>query len=242
MRAGIYNVQHGHPVPAHVSMILSRFDGLGIDVLALTEVADYVDALQARAARHGHTVLFKDGTTADRSQAFLVRKGVHIGRCWSIPIAATYYATNGDLRHSQPPYAATLNGIVFVVGHAPVGAWTTSKRGRRFVGPIRRRLAYRAYMLRLARVFRRAHHPVIAWCDWNCTPAARGRWSPNWLRTKVGGTFVRPGHSTGHGEIDYAIAGGIIAAACVTRGNPAGLPHSDHFLVTADLDVKGVRR
>ncbi|GAB2970377.1 hypothetical protein [Nocardioides montaniterrae] len=235
MKVGWYNVEYGHPVREHVAMILARFERERLDTMMLTEVADYAARLKIEAAKVGYALVTKGSTHAELNQAILVRGGVHIGKVWTIPMKASYFARNGDVRRSQPPLVARLNGINHVVVHAPVHAWVPGKGGRHFTGPIRRRLAYRAYMLRLARAVKRMAWPAIMGPDWNANPDTHGRWSPAWLAHKIGGEIVRPHASTGHGEIDFAITKGIRLTNVRVRPNPPGLPHSDHLLVTAQV-------
>lgn len=237
MKTGTYNVEHGHPVEPHVDMILSRFNGQHLDSLALTEVADYTAALDAAAKDSGYDLVWIDKALAVKNQALLVRHPHTVRHAWSATVKADYYAPGGAVRHSAAPLCVLADDGLTVVVHAPVTAWTTGHWvGRRFVGPLRRRLAYRKYMLRLVKIAKK--HPGIPirfQGDWNATPDTTGRWSPAWLAKKVGGTIVRPHANTGHGEIDFLIVVNCVGTDCHVVHNVPGRPHSDHLLVVATI-------
>lgn len=233
---GTYNVQYGHPIEAHAEMILKRFEDEKLDVLALVEVADYVHALSGRAELAGHHLIFEPGPGAVRNQALLVRGGHKVEHEHSIPMDATYFAPGGALRHSEPPLAVHVDGILYVVVHTPVGAWTPSLGGRRFLGPIRRRIAFHKYVDRLGVVF--VHHqgnPVVILGDWNTTPDASGNNSAKELAAQHGARVLRPGASTGHGEIDFFVVRGVIGAVHVVPNATNERERSDHLLVVGTI-------
>lgn len=232
---GTWNVEHGHPVKEHATTILRRQVEERVRVLALTELGDYAAALDGADPRR--VLLWVPGPENVKSQGLLVPVGAQVGQVRSIPTPATYRAPDGSLRRSACPLLAEVDGVLYVVVHAPVGAWTTGRwPGRRFVGPIRRRLAYRAYVRRLLRVFRaHPHTPLVVIGDWNATPDTRGRWSPEWLRRKAGAAYLRPHASTGHGEIDFALVRGVRGTLTVRHTHPEP---SDHLLVAGPIRKK----
>ena len=231
-RVGMYNVEYGHPVNEHARMIMKRFEDKQLDVLGLTEVADYVHALQKLAEDAGHRLLYVDGPENVKSQAILVRSGVKIGKVHSVPMAATYFATNGDVRRSCCPLVADLDDNIYAAVHAPVGAWTAGRGGRHFLGPIRRRIAFIRYVNRLVRIFKNhPGKPVRLLGDWNVTPDASGPNSAQSLCKRTGAHIIRPHASTGHGEIDFEVARDTSGELHVQPNEPK-LPRSDHFLVT----------
>lgn len=241
-RSGFYNVQYGHPKRAHARMIFERFEAEDLDVLCLTEAHDYVGELRDIARKKGHRLLVVHGQRGSDQQVILVRKGRHVGRVWSFTAGATYYAPSGAARVATQPLAAIVDDIVYVCAHAPVKAWNGG-RIRRFTGPALRKLAYRKFVRRLRGVF--AGHPnrtVVVWADWNATPVTRGRWSPVWLRDKVGGRFARPHANTGHGEIDFALVARGHVSDVKVRPDPPRMPHSDHKLVVASIEKKRGQR
>lgn len=234
-RVGTYNVQHGHPVTAQANMILTRFEAERLDVLAVLEAGDYVHTLARLAAAAGHTLLYVPGAENVISQAILVREGCEIGRVHSVDTPATYYAPDGSLRRSSCPLVAHIDGVVYVAVHAPVQAWVAGPRGRRFTGPIRRRIAYRRYINRLLLIFKRhAHAAVCMLGDWNSTAAARGPFSPYSLAKRAGARLIFTKASTGHGPIDGAVARGCHMELHVVPNDP-DLPKSDHLLVAGTL-------
>lgn len=230
-RVGTYNVEPGHrPVERHAAMIEDRFDAERLDVLALQEASDYVREL-ARTTKH--RLLWVPGAENVKCHALLVKKDARVEGIRSIDTPATYYATNGARRRSSCPLVAHVDGVMYVVIHAPVGAWTAGRHGRHFYGPLRRRLAYRAYVRRLLHVF--AAHPdvhIVVLGDWNAAPDTRGLWSPDWLRRKGKAAFIRPHESTGHGEIDFAIVRRVTGFLNVRHTSPEP---SDHRLVAGQM-------
>lgn len=236
-KVGWYNVQDGHPAAAHAQMILRRFEDEHLDALALSEMHDYNHHVVKLAKEAGHRLVYK--TTAKHpagdNVAILVRKGVKVGRHWSFKAGTPYHAPGGGLRRAQHMLVCEVDDIPVCTVHAPVHAWTTTKRGRIWGGPLLRRIAYRRFVKRLRSFARRHPGPLILPGDWNANPTTDGAYSPDWLRREIGGQFARPHQSTGHGEIDFAIVRGLHVTDCRVLPNPKGLPHSDHRLVVATL-------
>jgi len=240
LRFGAYNVQRGHPTTQHANMILRRFEDLRLDVLALTEVADYVHALDRMARAAGHSLIYITGPENVINQALLVRHGLEVGRYHSVPMPATYFSTDGQLRRSEDPLVVHVGKpgeekMVFVVVHAPVGAWTPGKGGRHFLGPVRRRIAFHRYVKRLRLIASRHRNSLLCFLgDWNTTPEALGFNSAARLAKRIGGRIIHPGVSTGHGEIDFAVIRNLHGSIHTVPNDPA-LPHSDHLLVVGIL-------
>lgn len=229
---GTYNVEFGHPPKRHAEMILTRFENQMLNVLALVEVQDYVKDLQKLIKPLGHKLIVIHGTRGSDHVALLVRKGAAVGKHWTFRAGLPYFRTGGGLMAPTQPLAVVVDGILYVVVHAPVEAWVATPHGRKFAGPILRRGAYRYFINRLAKLARL--HPTKPICmlgDWNCPPDVNGRYSPNGLRTTIGGKFLRPEKSTGHGEIDFAIIRKLVGQGCHIVPNKSTLPHSDHKLV-----------
>lgn len=245
LRTGTYNCEHGHPEKVHAEMILWKFEELALDVLGLDEARDYLDLVEDLAASAGHQVVCFHTDEQDRGGdqvAFLVRGGHTVSTAWIFKAGIGWHRRGGGRMAPMHVLAAVVDGDLLMQGHAPVGAWTTGGwRGRRFVGPLLRRIAYRGFVRRVRRAFD-LHRDlrVIFWMDANATPDTRGRWSPEWLREQVGGQFARPHKNTGHGEIDFAITRGFTTVVCDLMPDPDAfpdgrpMPRSDHKLVYAD--------
>jgi hypothetical protein len=133
------------------------------------------------------------------------------------------------------PIAVRYNGAWFVGIHAPVQAWVATKGGRRWIGSLTRRIAYRGFMIRLASFAGRRKGPLLFIGDWNATPDTSGRYSPNWLRNKIKGEFVRPNVSTGHGEIDFGIKRKMRLRGKLNAYFPKNFP-GDHKFIWCVLD------
>lgn len=239
-RVGLFNVEFGHPVKAHAAMILERFERERLDVLALEEVQDYTAELARIAAPAGHRVLVIHGRRGCDHVALLVRAGAAVGKVWTFTAGRPYYRVGGGLMAPTQPLAAVVDGITYVVVHAPVHAWVAHNGRHTWTGPARRRGAYAFYMTRLARLFDRHHGaPVAVLGDWNATPATTsGTYSPGWLCRRTGARYARPEANTGHGEIDFGIVRGVVPTGFRVRPDVAGLPRSDHKLVVGTLIYK----
>jgi hypothetical protein len=211
--------------------VYALFERGRLDVLCLTEARDYIGALRGLAKQNGDTLLsINNGKRGSNQCAMLVRKGAHIGKVWSIRAGTGWRRAGGGWMAPMQPLCAIIDGEVYVAGHAPVSAWQATPRGRKFIGPLARRVAYRGFVKRLAKVAKRHKgHPVKLWCDWNATPDTTGRYSPNWLRQEIGGRFARPHTSTGHGEIDFCIVVGDQASDVSALDAKPG----DHKMVMA---------
>lgn len=196
---GTYNVQLGHPVRPHVTMILRQAKRHHLEVLALQEARGYVRALQRRAPRAGYQVV----TCRDRQNPFLVRSHLAVEAQGCFRPAGAWYSPDGERRRTHQIGWIRVDGTTYVSVHAPVHAWV----GRCFCGPDARRAAYREF-IRDVRRFAAHHRPYVVLGDWNARPWNRGRWSPNHLRRSLEARWARPHRGTGHGEIDYAITKG----------------------------------
>lgn len=225
---GGYNVEIGHDHEAWAHMIIRRFREEDLEVLALNEISEYAHALESLLPDSMRLLWIKTPINS-RNAALLVRKNLSVGRVRSIDMPATYYAPDGSLRRSSNPLVAVVDDVMYVVVHLPVGAWMLRRSGWHWVGPLRRRIAYRRYILRLLSLIRA--HPrqkIVIIGDWNATPETVGRWSPNWLRREAGAHFIRPHENTGHGEIDFAIVRHVEGHLSVRHHRPEP---SDHFMI-----------
>lgn len=79
--------------------------------------------------------------------------------------------------------------------------------------------------------------------DWNATPQDKGRWSPSWLASQAGLTFVTAGAGR-HGNIDYALVRGCRPTSPAVRDDPPrGASVSDHDVIVVELEERaGGRR
>jgi hypothetical protein len=238
-RSGLHNLEHSHDPRTHALRTLRRMRDHDLKVLAVTEGRDYLTEFIRYAREFGVIVLHARGMARGSDQNYLiVRDDAKITeRPWVFQAGTGWYTTTGAKMAPMQVLAAGVDGVTYVSGHAPVAAWRPTKGGRKFIGPIRRRIAYIGYMRRMRKVFRR-HRWVVMWADWNSTPTAKGRWSPEWLRKASGAVFIRPFRNTGHGEIDFAIAKNAEPVmAHVVNGAP-----SDHEMVWAYVVFNGGRR
>lgn len=241
-RIGTYNVEFGHPANQHAQMIVKRFFDYDLDVLAIQEAQDYLDALAFLATTRGfRLVAIRRSRNGANHVAFLVNKRCRVGYHWSFLAATVHYFSSRGLNMApQRPLAVYVDGLIYVNIHAPVEAWTTHHNGRRLDGPARRVLAYRQFIARAILLFRRhAKTPVTMLGDWNCTPDAQGSASPFALKSAVGGRYIRPHGSTGHGEIDFGICTNLAVESCKVEPDPSG-EQSDHRLVVATVTTIGV--
>lgn len=242
IRAATYNVEFGHAPSPHARMIMDRFEHEQIDILAMQEVNDYLPALKKICKPH-QLIYSRKGRGANHV-AFLIRDGIKtgdgikIGKHWSFRAGVWYKSTDGHPMAPARPLAVRAAGATFLTLHAPVHAWVAGPHGHTFTGPRLRRIAYQTFIARLRLfVWRNRKTPIVMLGDWNATPPPNtmGAWSPAYLASSIGGRFVRPFASTGHGEIDYAITRGMDSLGCHVRVAPPNLPRSDHSLVVADL-------
>lgn len=237
-RIGQYNAEFGHPKAAHATMIWWRFQHLQLDALCVEEAGDYVAELVKQCPK-GAQVIHRHPRRGADQQIVLVREGVKVNGVYSFKAGLPYGTIRGGTMFPESPLMVRLdNRLTLVARHAAVAAWVAGKGGRHWVGAIGRRLAYAASQRRLLTMFKNhLGKPVLVMGDWNATPATRGLYSPDWLRLKVGGVWVRPHRNTGHGEIDFGIGTHITVHECKVDPNPGGMPHSDHDLVWATISV-----
>lgn len=234
MKSAIWNVEYGHDPVSHATRILYWFEQQDIDVLCITEGRDYLPALRNLCHNRGHQMCSDHGNRPGSDQCFIiVKQGIRVDRVWSIVAGNGWNRVGGGKMQPMQPLCVEIEGKrIFISAHAPVGAWVVRPRGRAWVGAKMRRLAYRGFTVRLAKVFNtHPKHSVTCWADWNASPTTRGMWSPNWLREQVKGVFMRPHQNTGHGEIDFAITDDEKASRVVAE-NPPGWP-GDHLCVIA---------
>ncbi len=245
-RVSTMNVEFGHrPVDKWAAMILDRFETLKIDVFAIEEGQDYFAALKPLAEAKGHTLL---GHGTNSRNALLVRKGHKVGPVGTVPgKVTTWFTPSGHTQSMAQPVVATVDGVTYVVIHAPVDAWVVGKGGRTLTGPANRVQAYKDFTYNLVKFLGTVSGPVVVLGDWNATPDTKGTYSPLWVETQTKSAFARPNQTTGHGEIDFGIVRGAskIGKATVipqtqflvpgeTGGSESG-EHSDHMQVWFEL-------
>lgn len=236
-RVGTWNVQYGHPVAAHVQIILDEFETNHLDVLLLQEDRDYVHALDIAARKAGHTLVWfsaaEKGQGADQ-QAILVRGERDLGQTWTFEAGTGYYKKGGGEMPPMQPVCALVDEIAYGSVHAPVSVnWPDDKP----VGPVRRVTAYIGFSRRLLRLFNRQTRKGRALCiggDWNATRKDHGLATPNWLAKLAGALIVALPGGTGHGPIDFPIVKGCRASN--VKVHPARV--SDHRLVTWTVTSK----
>lgn len=231
-KVGMYNVEFGHPVDAHVAMILKRFDAEKLKVLGIGEAQDYTRALRKAIKAAGHTLITSDENR--QRNALLVRAGAKIGRTGWFQTPGHWFNPEGHKMEPTETVWAVVDGVRHVYVHAPVHAWVTGPHGRTFTGPELRLEAYINFIRGHAQfAHRHPKKPLNIMGDWNASPDTKGKFSPNDLRERINGEFARPGESTGHGEIDFAIVRGLRPARVTALPNLK--EHADHRLVTMDL-------
>lgn len=233
---GTYNVEYGHPVAPHVKMILEDARRYNLDVLALQEIQDYQHALRQQAPAAGYR--FYGLAHGGSRDGFLVATRDRVSAWGHFETGGWWWQSPGHRVTTATTIWIIVNGVEYDTVHAPVHAWTPCgpcAGGRAFAGPAPRRDAYSVFVHDEIRHAWHRHTPLVLLGDWNSSPGARGPASPNHLRLMIHGRFIATGHSTGHGEIDFAIAThGIAPTSAYTRPN-LRVAHSDHLLVTAEL-------
>lgn len=251
-RVGTFNAEFGHkPVADWAKMIMARFEAQHLDVLAVEECQDYYLALEKLAKAAGHSLYGtgKDHNAHGSRNAILVRKGLASKQAPTVPGDVTTWTTPTGHPQSMPrPVVVDVEGVLYACIHGPVTAWIPKKGTNRVLeGPAHRVQAYKDFTTNLL-AWMKAHPEVCVLGDWNASPATVGTYSPNWVRSGAGATFLRPNKSTGHGEIDFGIVKGatkvspavvvphsafLVPTATAKAPNPS---HSDHMEVFADVE------
>lgn len=232
MRVGTYNVEYGQPVSPHVAMILADAARYRLDVLALQEVQTYQRDLRAEAPSHGYRFYGVDyGGSRD---GFLVAARDHVTAFGHFDTGGWWWQGSHRARNTTIVWVI-VNGVEYATLHAPVHAWTPCPicaGGRAFDGTPLVRNAYRLFVDDMVAFAWHRHTPLVLLGDWNSSPGARGTSSPDALRARIHGHFITPGRSTGHGEIDFAIATRALASPGAHIQPNLPVAHSDHYLVT----------
>jgi GH25 family lysozyme M1 (1,4-beta-N-acetylmuramidase) len=221
-RVGSYNAEFGHrPVKAWAEQIIARLETQKLDVLAVDEAQDYFDVLKTLAEAKGHTVV---GSGKGSRNALVVRKGLSVSNVRTVPgDVTTWFNPHGHPMSMPRPVVADIDGVTYVVIHAPVDAWEAHPHGgRTLTGPELRVQAYKDFTTNLVAFFAATPGPVTVLGDWNASPVTVGKFSPSWVADQVDARFFRPFASTGHGEIDFGITRG---ASTITK--PVVVPHAD---------------
>lgn len=232
-RVGFHNLEHSHEPEKHVRLTLARFEKLKLDVLGVSEGRDYLAEFIKQGEALGHQVIHDKSSIKGSDQCYIiVRKGQKVSASWSIEAGSSWFNTKGNKVPPPRPMIAIIDGMTFIAGHAPVAAWRPTKSGRKFIGPYLRRLSYGRFVSRIAKVYKRQKN-VVGGFDWNNSPVATGKYSVVWLRNQVGGSFARPGRSTGHGEIDFFL---VDKGVTHNKGHWAEGAPSDHDLVWTDVE------
>jgi lysozyme len=218
-RVGEYNAEFGHrPVRDWAAQIVSRLELQKLDVLAIEEAQDYFGALKTLAEARGHTLI---GHGANSRNALLVRKGLQAKYVGTIPgDVTTWFNPHGHKMSMAEPVVASVDGVTYVVIHAPVDAWEAKPGGRTLTGPALRVQAYKDFTTNLVAFLEDTPGPVTVLGDWNASPTTAGKFSPAWVASQTHASFFRPEATTGHGEIDFGIVRG---ASKVSK--PVVVPH-----------------
>jgi hypothetical protein len=246
---GTFNAEFGHkPVADWAKMVLARFEAQHLDVLAVEEAQDYTHEITKLATAAGHQV-FGHGT--ESRNLLIVRKGLAAVKHASVQGQQDSWFTPTGHKQTMPvPVVVNVEGVLYVAIHGPVTAWVPNskvKGGRSLTGPANRVEAYKDFARNLV-AFIKAHPQVCVLGDWNAAPGNVGEFSPAWIVAQTGSKFLRPGKSTGHGEIDFGIVRGAsrISPAVVVPHSAFPVPtatakaphpgHSDHMEVFGDLE------
>lgn len=231
IRVGALNAQYGHPQVEHSKKIIRIFDDESLDILLITESRDYNNELATLARKKGYRLLVHKTQKGSDQCTALVRNPEKVGRSFTFQAGRGWFRRGGGAMAPMQPIAVRYENAWYVGVHAPVQAWVATRVGRKFIGPILRRTAYRGFMRRLRAFARRRQGPLVFIGDWNATPDNRGKYSPNWLREQIHGTYARPYESTGHGEIDFGIKRGMELKSKVAAYYPRDFPGDHKFIV-----------
>lgn len=231
IRLGALNAQYGHAPKAHAEKILRIFENEKLDVLLITESRDYNNELAELARVQGHKFCVRRVRKGSDQCTAIVRHPEKLGSFFTFKAGGGWFRAGGGKMAPMQPIAVKYDGAWFVGVHAPVQAWVATRVGRKFIGPVLRRTAYRGFMRRLRAFARKRVGPLVFIGDWNATPDNRGVYSPNWLRAQINGEFARPNESTGHGEIDFAIKRKMHLKSQVNAYFPKNFPGDHKFIV-----------
>lgn len=230
IRVGALNAQYGHAPSKHAEKIIRIFDSQDLDVLLITESRDYNRVLSELARKKGYKLVVHRVRQGSDQCTALVRDPSKLQRSFTFTAGRGWFRRGGGTMAPMQPIAIRYNGAWFVGVHAPVQAWVATRSGRKWIGSLTRRLAYRGFVVRLASFAGKRQGPLVMLGDWNANPTTSGRWSPNWLRDKINGKFARPFVSTGHGEIDFGITRGMHLRGKVNAYFPNDFPGDHKFL------------
>ena len=229
-RVGALNAQYGHAPARHAAKIIRVFNAEKLDVLLITESRDYNKHLAEMARRRGYKLCVRRVRQGSDQCTALVRHPEKLESFFTYKAGRGWFRAGGGTMAPMQPIAVHYDGAWFVGVHAPVQAWVATRVGRRWIGPLLRRIAYRGFMRRLRAFARKRNAPLLFIGDWNATPDNRGRYSPNWLRHQINGEFARPNESTGHGEIDFAIKKKMSLKSVVHAYFPKNFPGDHKFI------------
>lgn len=230
IRVGALNAQYGHARARHAAKIIRIFNDEQLDVLLITESRDYNKHLAEMARRRGFKLCVRHTQRGSDQCTALVRDPKKLLSFFTFQAGRGWFREGGGSMAPMQPIAVRYDGAWWVGVHAPVRAWVATHSGRKFIGPLLRRVAYRGFMVRLRAFARRRSGPLMFIGDWNATPDNRGIYSPNWLRSQIDGQYVRPNESTGHGEIDFGIKRKMQLKSKVHAYFPRNFPGDHKFI------------
>ncbi len=232
LRGGTWNVERDRKPAAVVASVFGLMNSRQLDFLCIQECAGYLDQLRRSSDGQDYQVIAFHDAPGKAESALIVRRDVDHGNGWQVRATrAGWFTVRGG---KTPPkwltavrIAADLptGYLTIVSGHtAPSTTW----RGGRLLGPVRRVASMRQFAKRCVKFARHHEGPLLIACDWNATPEARGRYSPHWIARKAGLHVIAPGKPT-HGSrvIDFALVRDCGATA--VREKRRG---SDHYAVT----------
>lgn len=183
--------------------------------VVLAEAGGYARTL---ATLDGYRVVQFDTAPGQRESAMLVRDDVKLGhgQSWAARMTWTgWWRVTGKGGMTAPKWAPTIlaDGIRLVGVHLPPSVKHADRRGELPRGQVRRVVAYRTYVRRLAGLVAGTlpGRPVVIVGDWNASPYVTGRWSPQWLALKARMDVRAPlGPTSVHRDvpIDYVLARG----------------------------------
>lgn len=230
IKSGALNAQYGHAPRAHAEKILRVFDDEKLDILLITESRDYNHDLSRLAQANGYKLIVHRVRKGSDQVTALVRDPLRVNRSKVFRAGTPYFRAGGGTMAAPQPLAVRYKGTWFVGVHAPVQAWVATRTGRKWIGPLLRRVSYAAFANRLVNFARNHPGPLVMLGDWNATPETGGRYSPNWIREQINGTFARPFESTGHGEIDFGIKRHLKLNGKVEAYFPKNFPGDHKFI------------
>jgi hypothetical protein len=231
LRVGALNAQYGHAPRAHAEKIIRIFDDEKLDILLITESRDYNIELSDIARDHGYKLVVHRVRRGSDQCTALVRDNNKVKTSRSFRAGRGYFRANGGTMAPMQPIAVKYAGTWFVGVHAPVQAWVATASGRKWIGPLLRRVAYRGFAIKLVQFAKNHPGPIVLIGDWNAAPNTQGKYSPDWIKDQIRGSFIRPFESTGHGEIDFAIRRGVRQRGNMRAYFPKNFPGDHKFIV-----------